>query len=101
MGERGWLRDQLARRFEMRRNVHSFAPWLSPVLAVVACLVAGQPALAGGKMSVLEGLVRTAIEEGRGELRAGTKLAEDARLLRGGEELFENATRQHEMLLRN
>jgi hypothetical protein len=75
--------------------------WFSLALAAAVCLVAGQPALAGGKMSVLEGLVRTAIEEGRGELKAGTKLAEDARLLRGGEELFENAARQHEALLRS
>jgi hypothetical protein len=51
-------------------------------------------------MSVLEGLVRAAIEEGRGELKAGAKVAEEARLLRGGEELFENAARQHELLLR-
>jgi hypothetical protein len=73
--------------------------WSSLALAAIACLVVGQPAFAG-KMSVLEGLVRTAIEDGRGELKAGTKLAEEARLLRGGEELFENAARQHELLLR-
>jgi hypothetical protein len=51
-------------------------------------------------MSVLEGLVRAAMEESRAELKVGVKLAEEARLMRGGEELFESAARQHELLLR-
>jgi hypothetical protein len=61
-------------------------------------LALAQPAFAG-KMSVVEGLVRVAMEEGRGA-KVGAKLTEDARLLRGTEELFENAAKQHDQLLR-
>jgi hypothetical protein len=62
-------------------------------------LALSTPAYAG-KLSVLEGLVRTAVEEGRVEARGAAKLAEDARLLGGSDELFEMAARRHESLLR-
>jgi hypothetical protein len=68
-------------------------------LAVFGVLAYTSTAYAG-KMTILEGLVRAAMEESRGELKLGTKLAEEARLLRGSEELFENTARQHELLMR-
>jgi hypothetical protein len=74
-------------------------PWRAWILAAFVTSALGAPAYAG-KMTVLEGLVRAAMEEGRGELKAGTRIAAEARLMRGGEEIFENAARQHEMLLR-
>src|SRR5262245_58604339 len=78
---------------------HHTIPWRAWILAAFVTSALSAPAHAG-KMTVLEGLVRAAMEEGRGELKAGTRLAAEARLMRGGEEIFENAARQHELLLR-
>lgn len=74
--------------------------WLAAPLALALAILPAAPAWAG-KMSALEGLVRAAVEDSRGELRAVARTAEqEARLLRGSEELFETAARRHEMLVR-
>lgn len=83
----------------MKPNGRGLAGWICA--AFVGAAVLSVPSRAhAGKMTVLEGVIRAAIEDGRGELKAGVKLAEEARLVRGSEELFENAARQHETLLR-
>jgi hypothetical protein len=80
--------------------------WLAARPAAMVALVGlaisvftSAPAYAG-KMSALEGLVRAVMEDSRAEAKAGAKIAGEAHLLRGGEELFENAARQHELMLR-
>lgn len=84
---------------DSRFESHSRCRTLAIALAAVALFALAAPAYAG-KMSVLEGLVRAAVEESRVEARGAAKLAEEARLLRGSEELFETAARRHESLLR-
>jgi hypothetical protein len=53
------------------------------------------------KLGALEGLVKAVVEESQAEMRVVARTAaQDARLLRGGEEVFESAARRHEMLVR-
>ena len=73
---------------------------LPAVLAALALSFVSTPPAHAGKMSVLEGLLRTAVEESQAELKGGVKLASEARLLRGSEEVFEAGARRHETLLR-
>jgi hypothetical protein len=68
-------------------------------VAAATLTVSTRPAFAG-KMNVLEGFVRAAIEEAKSGAKTGARLAEDTRLIRGGEELFEKAAKQHDLLVR-
>ena len=73
--------------------------WLAAPLAVALAILPAAPAQAG-KMNALEGLIRAVVEDGRAELKTVARTAEEARLLRGSEELFETTARRHELLVR-
>jgi hypothetical protein len=69
-------------------------------VAVAFAILPAAPAWAG-KLNALEGLLRSVVEDSRSELRTvATAAGEEARMLRGSEELFETTARRHEMLLR-
>ena len=83
-----------------RRALPLARDWLAAALALAFAILPAAPVRAD-KLGALEGLVKAVVEDSRVELRAVARTAEqEARLLRGGEELFETTARRHELLVR-